>query len=40
VRGRPAELALFLAGRQAVADVELSGPDDLLGRLRTAKLGL
>jgi uncharacterized protein (TIGR03085 family) len=40
LRGRPAELAMFLTGRQSVADVTLAGPDDLIDRLRTAKLGV
>jgi uncharacterized protein (TIGR03085 family) len=40
VSGKPEELAMFLSGRQAVADVTLSGPDELMERLRTAKLGV
>jgi uncharacterized protein (TIGR03085 family) len=40
VRGKPEELAMFLSGRQAVADVTLTGPDELTERLRTAKLGV
>jgi uncharacterized protein (TIGR03085 family) len=40
VSGKPEELAMFLSGRQAVADVTLSGPDELVERLRTAKLGV
>jgi uncharacterized protein (TIGR03085 family) len=38
--GAPAELVMFLSGRQAAARVQLDGPADLVGRLRTAKLGL
>jgi uncharacterized protein (TIGR03085 family) len=38
--GRPAELAMFLTGRQTVADVTLSGPDELIDRLRKARLGV
>lgn len=38
--GRPAELAMFLSGRQSVADVALAGPDDLIDRLRNARLGV
>jgi uncharacterized protein (TIGR03085 family) len=40
LRGKPEELAIFLTGRQQAADVTLSGPDELVERLRTAKLGL
>jgi uncharacterized protein (TIGR03085 family) len=40
VRGKPEELAIFLSGRQAAADVTLTGPDELTERLRTAKLGV
>ena len=40
LRGRPAELAMFLTGRQAVADVALTGPDELVDRLRNARLGV
>ena len=38
--GTPSELLLFFTGRQSVADVELSGPDALVERLRGARLGL
>jgi uncharacterized protein (TIGR03085 family) len=38
--GDPGELALFFIGRQPVARVELSGPDELADRLREAKLGV
>lgn len=38
--GDPGELALFLSGRQRVADVELTGPDELTAKLRKARLGL
>jgi uncharacterized protein (TIGR03085 family) len=40
VRGDPAELAMFLTGRQRAAQVELTGPPHLTDRLATAKLGL
>jgi uncharacterized protein (TIGR03085 family) len=40
MRGEPGELALFLTGRQAVADVTLTGPDELVERLRNARLGI
>jgi uncharacterized protein (TIGR03085 family) len=38
--GKPGELALFLSGRQAAADVTVTGPEELVERLRTAKLGV
>jgi uncharacterized protein (TIGR03085 family) len=38
--GKPEELAIFLSGRQQAADVALSGPDELVERLRSAKLGV
>jgi uncharacterized protein (TIGR03085 family) len=38
--GEPGELALFLGGRQAHSRVTLYGPDDLVTRLRTARLGV
>ncbi|MPZ28092.1 MAG: TIGR03085 family protein [Micromonosporaceae bacterium] len=40
VSGEPGELALFLTGRQAAARAALTGPEDLAGRLATARLGL
>jgi len=40
ITGKPEELAIFLSGRQLSADVALSGPDDLVERLRSAKLGV
>jgi uncharacterized protein (TIGR03085 family) len=40
VRGDPAELAMFLTGRQRAAQVELEGPPHLTDRLATARLGL
>ncbi|HTJ37658.1 MAG TPA: TIGR03085 family metal-binding protein [Dactylosporangium sp.] len=40
VEGAPGEVLLFFTGRQAVADVELSGPDDLVERLKGARLGI
>jgi len=39
VRGRPGELAMFQSGRQAVADVTLTGPDELVAKLKRARLG-
>ena len=36
----PGELVLFLSGRQRAARVELTGPEELTAKLRTAKLGL
>ena len=38
--GDPGELALFLSGRQRVAEVELTGPEELTARLRKARLGI
>jgi uncharacterized protein (TIGR03085 family) len=38
--GDPGELALFLTGRQRVALVELTGPDEMTDRLRRARLGV
>jgi uncharacterized protein (TIGR03085 family) len=38
--GEPQELILFLFGRQAHARVELTGPDELVERLRTARFGV
>jgi uncharacterized protein (TIGR03085 family) len=38
--GDPGELALFLTGRQRAARVEVTGPEELTGRLRGARLGL
>jgi uncharacterized protein (TIGR03085 family) len=40
LRGRPGELAMFLTGRQEAADVALTGPDELVERLRKAHLGV
>lgn len=39
VTGDPGELALFCSGRQRVARVALSGPDELTGKLAAARLG-
>jgi uncharacterized protein (TIGR03085 family) len=39
VTGKPSEIALFLYGRQRVADVELTGDPDAVEQLRTASLG-
>lgn len=38
--GAPSELVLFCSGRQQVADVELTGPEKIVERLRTANFGL
>lgn len=40
VTGDPGELSLFLGGRQQVADVAVEGPEDLVARLRGARLGI
>ncbi|MGW0215258.1 TIGR03085 family metal-binding protein [Micromonospora chokoriensis] len=40
VVGPPAELVLFLSGRQRVARVQLDGPTEAARRLRTASLGM
>jgi uncharacterized protein (TIGR03085 family) len=40
VRGLPSEVALFVFGRTAQAQVELSGPDDAVARLTDASLGI
>ncbi|TQJ24102.1 uncharacterized protein (TIGR03085 family) [Micromonospora sp. A202] len=40
VVGAPAELVLFLSGRQRVARVQLDGPPEAIRRLRTASLGM
>jgi uncharacterized protein (TIGR03085 family) len=40
VMGNPGELALFLSGRQPVARVEVTGPEELTERLRNARLGI
>jgi uncharacterized protein (TIGR03085 family) len=40
LRGRPGELAMFLTGRQQVTDVALTGPEELVERLRNARLGV
>jgi hypothetical protein len=38
--GEPGELLLFLFGRQAHARVELSGPEQIVARMRTAAYGI
>jgi uncharacterized protein (TIGR03085 family) len=38
--GEPGELVLFLSGRQRVARVELTGPEELTAKLRRARLGV
>ena len=40
VTGDPGELMIFFSGRQGAARVEVTGPEKLTARLRTAKLGL
>ncbi|WFE52689.1 TIGR03085 family metal-binding protein [Micromonospora sp. WMMD1155] len=40
VVGPPAELVLFLSGRQRVARVQLDGPAEAARRLRAARLGM
>jgi uncharacterized protein (TIGR03085 family) len=40
VHGKPSELLLFFTGRQAVADVTLTGPAALTDKLSKARLGL
>ena len=40
VTGPPGELVMFLSGRQSVAEVEVTGPDELTAKLRRARLGL
>ena len=40
ISGDPGELALFLTGRQDAAQVDVSGPEELVARLRGARLGL
>lgn len=40
VTGGPQELALFLNGRRAAAQVEVTGPDDALAALAAADLGI
>lgn len=40
ISGDPGELVLFLSGRQRVAHAEVTGPEALVGKLRTARLGV
>lgn len=40
VLGTPAELIMFLSGRQQHADVELAGPAEITDRMRTARYGV
>ncbi|WP_433049341.1 TIGR03085 family metal-binding protein [Dactylosporangium sp. CS-033363] len=40
VQGAPGELILFFTGRQAHADVAITGPEPLTSRLRGARLGI
>jgi hypothetical protein len=39
LRGEPGELLLFLFGRQKATRVDVSGPEDLVGKLRSARIG-
>ncbi|HEY7175339.1 MAG TPA: TIGR03085 family metal-binding protein [Micromonosporaceae bacterium] len=38
--GSPGELTMFFAGRQRASNVTIDGPEDLAGRLRTARFAL
>ncbi len=38
--GTPGELMLFLLGRQDHTVLELAGPDEITGRMRTARFGI
>jgi uncharacterized protein (TIGR03085 family) len=40
LRGQPVELLLYLSGRKAVADVELTGPEDAVAAVAAAAFGL
>jgi uncharacterized protein (TIGR03085 family) len=40
VKGAPAELMFFLAGRQRATLVDVSGPDELVARVQKARFGL
>jgi hypothetical protein len=40
ISGGPSELLLFLSGRQAVADVQVTGPDDVVAKLKKARFGV
>jgi uncharacterized protein (TIGR03085 family) len=40
ITGEPGEILLFVTGRQAVAKVELTGPDAIVSRLTSKKIGL
>jgi uncharacterized protein (TIGR03085 family) len=40
ISGGPGELLLFLFGRQAHARVELTGPEEITARMRTARFGI
>lgn len=40
LRGRPGELALYLSGRKAAAQVEIEGPDEATRGLRSASFGI
>jgi uncharacterized protein (TIGR03085 family) len=40
VTGEPAELLMFVSGRQSTADVSLEGDTDAISKVRTAELGM
>ena len=40
LRGTPGELLLFLFGRQAVAEVEVTGPADAVAAVKSARFGM
>jgi uncharacterized protein (TIGR03085 family) len=40
ITGSPGELTMFTSGRQRAARVQLTGPEAVVGKLRTARLGL
>lgn len=40
VRGLPSEVVMFLYGRSELHDLELTGPEDKVGKLRAANLGI
>jgi uncharacterized protein (TIGR03085 family) len=40
IRGRPGEVVLFLSGRRAAAEVDLTGDTDAVDEVRTGDLGL
>lgn len=40
LRGQPGELLLYLFGRQGAADVEVSGPPEVVAAVRRARFGM